>query len=157
MIIMKRMVFSLSVEYRVSSIDGCAGTVSGPLLLYKSFGPRWAQKDASCELKGPVRSAAPHASRTGCGKSTRDLQIFRLAYHRQTLSGGPAPRPSSYSRTGGPESTRLSKIFSSSGRLAHISYSQSISIMGHPAMSNQYFCMNRHVGRIVTVPGLREI
>src|ERR1700678_4511091 len=35
-IIMKRMVFSLCSEYRVSSIGCCADTVSGPLLLYKS-------------------------------------------------------------------------------------------------------------------------
>src|SRR5580704_8139787 len=38
MIIMKRMVFSLCSEQFVLSIECCADTLSGPLLLYKSRG-----------------------------------------------------------------------------------------------------------------------
>jgi hypothetical protein len=79
MIIMKRMVFSLFIEYRVLNIECCAVTLLVPLLLYKSL-DRAAQK--RCQLRGAQCAVRVHLLvEQGGGESTRDFQIFRVAHH----------------------------------------------------------------------------
>ena len=47
----------------------------------------------------------------GGGKSTRDLQIFRITYHPGSTFWRPVARPSPYSRTVRPEFDKSSKNF----------------------------------------------
>src|ERR1700683_1153389 len=82
MIIMKRIVFSPCV---VSNLHRVSSVVRTPYQGRYFYIRAWTAlgsenrklRVASC----PVRSATPPTSRTGWRESTRDLQIFRVAYH----------------------------------------------------------------------------
>ena len=86
-------------------------TVSGPLFLHKSLGPRWPCKVASRRMHG----AATLTRRTGRREiDTQFANFSRSVSPWETLSGGPVARPSPHSRTAGRNSTSRRRNLASS-------------------------------------------